>query len=151
MQNTGNKTKPERGLTLHEELKQMQHTRNKSEPELMLQRNNNWQTTQHIESSALNEQRLQERQNCSKKGKYWKQDCIEATIRKTKKRAESEKHCKNYNIRKTKKISAIYATDKDADLRCGQTSKRRPVQYTARQMYWIKRRRKLSHKRKEQN
>jgi len=79
------------------------------------------------------------------KGKYRKQDSIAATIRKTKKRAESEKHCKNYNSRKTKKISAIYATEKDADLRCGQTKKRRPVQYTARQMCWIKRRRKLSH------
>ena len=63
------------------------------------------------------------------KGKYWKQDCIAATIRKTKKRTESEKHCKDYNSRKTKEISAIY---------------------TARQMYWIKRRRKLSHNRKEQ-
>ena len=63
------------------------------------------------------------------KGKYWEQDCFAATIRKTKKRTESEKHCKNYNSRKTKEISAIY---------------------TARQMYWIKRRRKLSHNRKEQ-
>jgi len=72
------------------------------------------------------------------KGKYWKQDCIAATIRKTKKRADSEKHCKNYNSRNTKKISAVYITEKDTDLRCGQTKKRRPVQYTARQIYWIK-------------
>ena len=79
------------------------------------------------------------------KGKYWKQDCIAATIRKTKKQQRVKNIVRTTTVEKRKKINAIYATEKDADLRCGQTKKRRPVQYTARQMYWIKRRRKLSH------